>query len=150
MSLKQRLEDDLKSSLLAGNHQLTDTLRGLKAAILNEEVSKGARQDGLEDAAIEQLIAREVKKRQESASIYESAGRPELSKNELDEAKILQTYLPDQLSEEEISKVVDRAIEELNATEPRAMGQVIGAVKQELGNKADGATIAKLVKNALN
>ena len=93
---------------------------------------------------IEQIVAREVKKRNESASIYDGAERPELAANERAEAKVLVTYLPAQLSEDEINLVVTRVVGELGASGPSAMGQVIGAVKKELGNTADGATVARL------
>lgn len=150
MSLKKRIEDDLKAALLSGDRQLVEVLRGLKATVLNEEVAKGKRDEGLADEDIESLIAREVKKRIESANIYEKANREELAVAERSEAEILGMYLPDQLSEEEITTVVNRVIRETNANSPAAMGQVIGMVKKELGNKADGALIAKIAKNALN
>lgn len=149
MTLKSQIENDLKAALLGGDRFRTDVLRGLKAVILNEEVAKGAREDGLDDAAIEQLIAREVKKRLDSAQQYEAAGRPELVEAEKAEAKVLEGYLPEQLSEDDIKKVVDETIAALGVSGPQAMGQVIGAVKGKLGNTADGATIARLVKAAL-
>jgi hypothetical protein len=117
---------------------------------LNEEVAKGKRDDGLDDAVIEQLVVREVKKRNESATIYDGANRPELADNERREAQILSAYLPQQLSEDDIRVVVNRVIDELGITSPSGFGQVIGAVKKELGNTADGALIAQLVKSALN
>ena len=125
-------------------------LRGLKAVILNEEVAKGLRETGLDDASIEQLIAREVKKRVDSAQQYEAAGRPELAETEKNEITILEVYLPEQLSEEDIKKTVVDIITTLGVSGPQAMGQVIGAVKGKLGNAADGATVARLVKEALN
>lgn len=149
MALKSQIENDVKAALLGGDRFRTDVLRGLKAAILNEEVAKGAREDGLDDAAIEQLIAREVKKRLDSAQQYEAAGRPELVEAEKAEAAVLEEYLPEQLSEDDIKKVVDETITALGVSGPQAMGQVIGAVKGKLGNTADGATIARLVKEAL-
>ena len=150
MALKDQISNDLKAALLGGNRFTGEVLRGLKAVILNEEVAQSKRDEGLDDATIEQLIAREVKKRNESASIYDAAGRAELADNERAEAKIIATYLPKQLSEDEISAVVVRVISELGVSSPSAFGQVIGAVKKELGNTADGALIAKLVKNRLN
>lgn len=150
MALKEQINNDLKTALLGGNRFMGEVLRGLKATILNEEVAKNKRDEGLDDSIIEQLIAREVKKRNESAVIYDGANRPELAANERQEAQILSVYLPKQLSESEINTVVKRIINELGATNSSAMGQVIGVVKQELGNTADGATIAQLVKNALN
>ncbi|MEI7918020.1 MAG: GatB/YqeY domain-containing protein [Candidatus Saccharibacteria bacterium] len=150
MALKDQINNDLKAALLGGNRFAGEVLRSLKAVILNEEVASGKRDEGLDDATIEQLIAREVKKRNESAAIYESAGRPELTENELAEAKIMAIYLPAQLSESDINAVVTRVINELGVSNPSFFGQVIGAVKKELGNSADGALIAKLVKIALN
>lgn len=150
MVIKDKINYDLKSALLSGDRFKGEVLRGIKAVILNEEVAQGKRQKGLDDAAIEQLIAREVKKRNESASIYEKAERPELVENELAEAKIISEYLPEQLSEDEIKAIVVRVIKELGISGPSAMGQVIGVVKKELGNSADGATVAKIVKNELN
>jgi len=149
MTLKSTIDNDLKTALLGGDRFKGDVLRNLKAAILNEEVAAGKRDEGLDDESIEKLVAREVKKRAESASIYESAGRPELAMNEKAEAEILETYLPEQVSEENIKLVIDAKIAELGVSGPAAMGQVIGAVKKQFGNTADGALIAKLVKDAL-
>ena len=150
MSLKSTIDNDLKTALLGGDRFKGDVLRNLKAAILNEEVAAGKRDEGLDDETIEKIIAREVKKRAESAAIYESAGRPELVMNEKAEAEILEAYLPEQVSEENIKVVIAAKILEMGAEGPAAMGQVIGAVKKEFGNTADGAVIAKLVKEALN
>jgi len=149
VTLKDQINNDLKAALLGGNRFVTEVLRGLKAVILNEEVAQGKRDEGLADSTIEQLIAREVKKRNESAKIYDEASRPELAINERAEAEIIVGYLPQQLSEDEIKIVIDRTIDGLKATNMSSIGQVIGAVKKELGNTADGAIIAKLVKEAL-
>jgi len=150
VALKDKINDDLKAALLGGDRFASEVLRGLKAVILNEEVAQGKRDDGLDDATIEQLIAREVKKRNESATIYDGAARPELAENERAEAKIISGYLPEQLSTDDIKSVIARVIEELGVNNPSGFGQVIGAVKKELGNSADGALIAQLVKEALN
>ena len=150
MVLKDTINADLKTALLGGNRFEGEVLRGLKAVILNEEVAQNKRDEGLDDVTIETLIVREVKKRNESAKIYDEAGRPELAENERAEAKIISVYLPKQLSEPEIKSVVVRVIGELGVSGPVAMGQVIGAVKKELGSSADGATVAKIVKEELN
>ena len=150
MALKAQLDNDIKTALLGGDRFRADVLRNLKAVILNEEVAKGLRETGLDDASIEQLIAREVKKRVDSAQQYEAAGRPELAETEKNEITILEVYLPEQLSEEDIKKTVVDIITTLGVSGPQAMGQVIGAVKGKLGNAADGATVARLVKEALN
>jgi hypothetical protein len=149
MALKQRIQDDLKAALLGGNRFAGETLRGLKAAILNEEVAKGKRDEGLEDAEIEQIIAKEVKKRNESAVLYEQNGRTESASNERQEAEILSVYLPPQLSEKEVTSIIEAAITQLGANGMSDMGKVIGIVKEKAGNTADGAVIAKLVKEQL-
>ncbi len=149
MTLKAQLDNDLKAALLGGDRFRADVLRGLKAVILNEEVAKGKRDEGLDDATIEQLIAREVKKRLDSAQQYEAAGRPELVEAEKAESAVLEAYLPEQLSEADIQAAINEVIATLGVSGPQAMGQVIGAVKAKLGNAADGATVARLVKDAL-
>ncbi len=150
MALKSQIDNDVKAALLSGDRFRADVLRGLKAVVLNEEVAQGKRDEGLDDATIEQLIAREVKKRLDSVKQYTDAGRPELAEAEQAEATVLEAYLPEQLSEADIQKVIDEIIVQLGASGPQAMGQVIGAVKGKLGNTADGATIARLVKESLN
>jgi uncharacterized protein YqeY len=149
-ALNQRIQDDLKAALLGGDRFAAETLRGLKAAILNVEVAENKRDTGLDDVAIEQIVAREVKKRNESATIYEQNDRAEAAANERKEVEILSTYLPKQLSEEEIKVIVDKIVTDLGVSGPAGMGQVIGAVKQQVGNTADGATVARIVKTALN
>lgn len=150
MALKAQLDNDLKAALLGGDRFRAEVLRGLKAVILNEEVSQGKRDEGLDDTTIETLIAREVKKRADSATQYEAAGRPELVEAETAESKILEEYLPEQTSEDDIKKVIAETITAMGVSGPQAMGQVIGAVKGKLGNSADGGTIARLVKEALS
>lgn len=139
----------MKAALLGGDRFVGDTLRGLKAAILNEEVAQGKRDEGLSDNEIEQIVAREVKKRHESVKLYEANGRPELAEPEKKEIAVLEKYLPAQLSEAELIMVIDEQITALGADMSK-MGQVIGAVKAKVGTSADGATIASLVKQQLS
>lgn len=150
MALKDKINDDLKVALLGGDRFKVEVLRGLKAVILNEEVAQGKREEGLDDSVIEQLIAREAKKRNESAAIYDGAGRAELAENERAELVIINTYLPEQVSEDDIKAAIAKAITELGVNNPSGFGQIIGAVKKEFGNSADGALVARLVKEALN
>lgn len=149
MALKEQIQNDMKAALLSGSRFEGDTLRNLKAAILNEEVAKGKREEGLGDDEIEQVIVREVKKRRESIALYEQNGRSELADGEKKELKVLEKYLPQQLSEDEVRALVDEAIATLSADGPGMIGQVIGAVKVKAGNAADGAIIAKLAKEQL-
>jgi uncharacterized protein YqeY len=148
--LKQRIDQDLKQALLGGNKVLATTLRGLKSAILYVEVAKGLREQGLPDDEIITLLAKEAKKRQESADLYKQGGSEDRAANELEEKKVIEQYLPQQLSDEELRKIINEIAEQVSATGPQAMGQVIGGVKQKVGAQADGARIAALVKERLS
>ena len=150
MALKERINADLKATMLSGDKFKSEVLRGLKAAILNEEVAAGKRDEGLDDLSIEQVVAREVKKRQESAALYEQNGRSESAADETKEAEILSEYLPAQLSQDELQAVVEAVIKQMGANGIGDMGKVIGAVKSKVGNTASGAAVADLVKQALS
>lgn len=149
MALSEQIQIDTKAALLGGNRFVGDVLRGLKAAILNEEVARGKRDEGLSDEEIEKIIAREVKKRRESITLYEQNDRPELAEDEKKEVEVLEKYLPQQLTEDEVQALVKEVIASIGASGPQAMGQVIGAVKAKAGNSADGAMVAKIVKEQL-
>lgn len=149
MGLKAKLDNDIKAALLGGDRFVGAVLRDFKAVILNEEVAQKKRDEGLDDTEIEKLFAKEVKKRNESAALYDQAARTELAETERAEARILEAYLPEQVSEDDIQAAITAAIADLGVSGPAAMGQVIGAVKAKLGNTADGATIARLVKTSL-
>jgi len=150
LALAETIQNDLKAALLSGDRFKGDVLRGLKAAILNEEVALGKRDTGLPDDEIEKIVAKEVKKRQESIRLYEENGRPELAATEKEEIAVLETYLPKQLSEAEITDIVTATIDEMGATGMQSMGMVIKAVKDKVGNTADGATVATIVKSKLS
>ncbi|HRC27894.1 MAG TPA: GatB/YqeY domain-containing protein [Candidatus Saccharimonas sp.] len=149
MALKEQIADEMKAALLGGDRFVGETLRNLKAAILNEEVAQNKRESGLGDDEIERVIAREVKKRHESAKLYRDNNRPELAEPEEKEAQILQVYLPQQLNEDETRVRVTQKIAEMNVSGMVAMGQVIGSLKAELGNTVDGALLARIVKEEL-
>ena len=142
--LKERLTQNIKTAMLAGDKPRVEVLRGLKAAILNEEVAKGIRDTGLSDEQIEQVFAREVKKRLEAADLYAKASRQELADKEMYQKEIIEEFLPKQLNDDELAAIVDAAIAGLG--EGVHMGQVIGAVKAKVGQSADGARIAAAVK----
>lgn len=147
--LAQRIANDMKAALLGGDRFVGETLRGLRAVILNEEVNAGLRQQGLGDQAIEQLVAREIKKRQESAALYRQNGRSDLAEVEEREAVVLQAYVPDPVDEAAIIQAVDQAIAATGAGGPQQLGQVIGTVKARLGVAADGAMVARIAKQRL-
>lgn len=149
-ALKQRIEADMKAALLERQSFVVQALRGLKAAILNDEVAAGKREEGLEEAEVEKIIAREVKKRRESVALYEQNGRAELAEDEKREIEIFERYLPEQLDEEAIRTTVKDIVDGMGGASMQQMGQVIGAAKAKLGNAADGATVAKVVKDVLS
>lgn len=149
MALREQLNNDLKAALLGGDRFVVEVLRNLKAAILNEEVAQGRRDEGLPDAEVEGVIAREVKKRHESRIIYEENDRVDLAENEQKEIDVLQAYLPEPLDEVEIQKVIDEVITTIDNADMKAVGQVISTVKARCGTAADGATVARLVKSSL-
>ena len=147
--LKQQIEKDLKEALLGGQKDRATTLRGLKSVILYAEVATGSREQGLSDEQIIQLFAKEAKKRQESADFYIKGGSQERADAELAEKKIIESYLPEQLSDEDLVKVIDEVVRSFDAVSPQVMGQVIGKVKQATEGRADGGRIAQLVKERL-
>lgn len=151
MSLKETISNDLKAAFLGGNRFISDTLKGLKAAILNQEIALGKREEGLTDAEVEAVVQKEVKKRRESAEIYTQAGRDELAQKELDEMAILEKYLPQQLSEAEIEALLRQIIDEGKLTlDAKNQGMLIGQVKKRVGSAADGAIVARVVARLLN
>jgi len=151
VSLKETISNDLKAAFLGGNRFISDTLKGLKAAILNQEISLGKREEGLTDAEVEAVVQKEVKKRRESAEIYTQAGRDELAQKELDEMAILEKYLPQQLSEAEIEALLRQIIDEGKLTlDAKNQGMFIGQVKKRVGSAADGAVVARVVARLLN
>lgn len=147
--LKQQLEQDLKTALLAGDKDRVTILRGLKSVILYAEVAKGSREQGLSDEDILTLFAKEAKKRQESADLYTKGGRQEKADAELAEKAVIEAYLPKQLTDEELIKIVDDVVGSFDSPTPQLMGQIIGKIKQATEGRADGARIAQLVKERL-
>ena len=147
--LKQQLEQDLKAALLSGDKERATVIRSLKSVILYAEVAKGVRDEGLGDAEIIELFAKEAEKRQESADLYIKGGSEDRAALELTEKKIIEDYLPQQLSEEELNAIIDQVITDIDAAGSQAMGMTIGKVKQLTSGRADGARIATLVKKRL-
>ena len=149
MSIKDQLTSDLKAAMLSGNKELTTTLRGLKAAILSAEITKGIRDTGLPDAEIIELFGKEAKKRQESADMYVQGGSQEKADAELLEKRVIEQYLPQQISDDELNKIVDSVVAEMGDISQAQMGQAIGKVRGLVGATADGGRIAAAVKARL-
>ena len=149
MNLKQQIDSDLKQALLAGDKGKVTTLRGLKAAILDAEVSSGSREDGISNSEIEKIFQREAKKRRESIGLYRSNSRSDLADAEQAELDLIDAYLPKQLDEEELVAIVNDTISSMGGVSVKDMGRVIGAVKAKVGTSADGAFIAQVVKQKI-
>ena len=144
MELKTKITADLKTAMLARDAFTTNVLRGLKSAILDEEVKTGKRDEGLNDVEVEKILAREVKKRKEAASMLDEAR----AKNELKEAEVLQKYLPEMVSEEDLAKLVDEKVAEIGK-DMKNMGRIIGEIKGKLGARVDGTALSQIVKAKL-
>lgn len=148
MSLKQRLHDDLTAAMKGRDTVRTATLRMALAAISTEEVAgKQARE--LSDDDVLTVLAREAKKRRESAEAFDGAGRGELADNERAEQAVLEEYLPAQLPDDELSRLVAAAIEETGAQGQQAMGQVMKAVQPKVAGRAEGSRVAAEVRRQL-
>jgi hypothetical protein len=145
--IKQRLEADLKQAMLSRDVLKVQTLRGLKSAILYAEVENGKREAGLEDSEVVAVFRKEVKKRLEAAELYNRAGSNDKEQAELEEKAIIESYLPEAMSLQELSSLVESALDELGlaVVTKREMGLLIKRVKEKAGDRADGALIAKAV-----
>jgi uncharacterized protein YqeY len=145
MGLIEKINADLKVSMLARDEFTTTTLRGLKSAILYEEVAKGKRDEGLSDIEVEEVVAKEAKKRDDALKIYVAAGDDERADKEDREWKILQNYLPKQFSYEEEKDLIAAVISENNFT-AKDFGRIIGEVKKRAGNATTGERISNILK----
>ncbi|MBI2334762.1 GatB/YqeY domain-containing protein [Candidatus Daviesbacteria bacterium] len=141
-----KIRKDLKEALLARDEIKVSTLRLLLSEIKNAEISKG---EELKLEEIISIIQREVKKRKEAAEGFRSGNREDSAKKEEAESKVLEDYLPAQLSNEELTKIVEEAINEVGANSMQDMGKVMGAVMGKVQGKADGNTVSQIVKEKL-
>lgn len=144
--LKDQINSDLKSAMLSGDKQRVEALKMLKTAITYKEVELGNRESGLNDEQVIEVLSKEAKKRLDAATMYENAGRSEQAAAEKYENDVIASYLPAQVSDEEIQAAIDEVVVAMEEVTKAQMGQVIGAVKSKLGQTADGARISALVK----
>ncbi len=147
--MQDRINADLKQAMLAGDKQKTELLRNLNSAFLYESVALGIKDKGITDEDVQRVLMRESKKRAEAIDIYQKAGETDRVAAESQEKAIIDSYLPDQLSETDLKAIVDKHVAALSAAGAGDMGKVIGAVRAEVGATANGALIAKLVREAL-
>lgn len=151
-----KIQEDLKQAQLARDEVKVSTLRLLLSEIHNAKIQKGGSPagpaggaGGLSDQDVISVIQREVKKRKEAAAGFRSGGREDSSKKEEAEQKILEAYLPAQISNEELTKLVEDTINEVGATSLQDMGKVMGVVMGKVAGKADGGVVSALVREKL-
>ena len=150
MSLKDQISDDIKTAMKARDKIRLATVRSIKKVILERE--SVVRADGQEILTEEQemeILVQQAKQRRDSIAQYQQAGRDDLAEQEAAELAIIETYLPDQMSDDEIGAVIDAIIAKVGASSPRDMGKVMGPAMKELKGKADGKKVQELVKAKL-
>ena len=145
--LKEQLLNDLKAAMREKDEVKKNTVQMVRAAILQVEKDKGIE---LDDGQIIDIIAKEAKKRKDAAVEFEKSGREDLIAQNNKELEVLTTYLPKQLSKEEIANVVKNIIAKVGATSIKEMGAIMKSAKEEIGAAADGKTINEIVKELLN
>jgi len=148
--MKNQLKEELKQSMLAKDELRTSVLRMLLSAINYLEIQKGGAGYGATDEDVLLAIQKEVKQRKDSIEQYKNAGRQELAEKEEKEMQILNKYLPEQMSEEEITKIVKETILETGATSIADIGKIMGALMPKVKGKADGNLVNKIVRRELS
>jgi uncharacterized protein len=146
MSLKQRLTDDMKTAMKAGEKERLGTIRLMNAAIKQKEVDERIEVD---DSLVLAILEKMMKQRKDSVSQFEAANREDLAVIERAEMAIIEQYLPAKLGEAEILAVIDAAIADTGASGPADMGKVMGAIKPKLAGQADMGEVSKLIKQRL-
>jgi len=148
MSLEQKIMAELKTAMLAKDEKGLRSLRAVKAAILLAKTSEGAGGELKEEDEIK-LLQKLVKQRKDSLEIYQQQNRSDLAQKEQEEIEVIEKFLPQQLSTEELKIVISKIIADVGATSPADMGKVMGAATKQLAGKADGKTISSVVKELL-
>ena len=149
MGIKEQLRSDLTDSMRTKDAVRSLTIRALLTAITNEEVA-GKEARTLSDSEIITVLAREAKKRRESAEAFEAAGSKDRAEAELAEGVIIATYLPEQLSNDEIKELIAKAIADTGAAGMAGMGKVMKEIAPKISGRADGGVVSALVKEALS
>lgn len=148
MELFDKISEDIKKAMLARDTARLEALRGVKKEFLEAKTAKGS--DGtLTDEKAVQILAKMIKQRKESADIYTGQNRPELAQVELDQAAVIEEYMPRQLSDDELAEALRAIIARVGATSPKEMGKVMGVASKELAGKAEGRAISAKVKELL-
>ena len=148
MSLQNTISDDIKKAMIAKEKDKLAALRAVKADLIVEMAKDGS--DSVSDDVAEKIITKLVKKRKESASIFSEQGRDDLAKDEIIQLEYLEVYLPEQMGEEEVRKIVQEVISQVEASSLSDIGKCMGPLMGRLNGKADGKLISQLVKEELS
>ncbi|MFY7789172.1 MAG: GatB/YqeY domain-containing protein [Thermoflexibacteraceae bacterium] len=148
MTLKQRIDEEIKSAMKAQNKDDLRALRAIKSLILLAETEEGSNGEVSAEKEL-QMLMKAAKQRKDSAEIYAQQGREDLRKIELDELAVIERFLPKMMSEEEVTEVIKGIITKVGATSAKEMGKVMGVATKELAGKADNKTISAVVKALL-
>ncbi len=148
MSLQAEVMTAMKEAMKAKDQNALTSLRAIKSAILLAQTESGAKEEITEDQELK-LLQKLVKQRKDSAAIYKEQGREDLAEPELAQAEVIAQFLPEQMGEKEISKVIEDIIAQIGAKGMQDMGKVMGLASQKLAGKADGKTISGIVKAKL-
>ena len=149
MRLINEISESIKTAMKEKNIKSLESLRAIKSALLLAQTQKGASLDIAKEDEIK-ILQKLVKQRKESADIYNSQNRKDLAEIEINQAKIIEEFLPEQISCEEIEKIISDIIKEINAQGMKDMGKVMGMASSKLSGKADGKTISNIVRAKLN
>ena len=149
MSLQAKVMTAMKEAMKAKDTNALTSLRAIKSAILLAQTESGAKEELAEDQEL-RLLQKLVKQRKDSAAIFSEQGREDLAQPELDQAKVIEQFLPEQMSEAEIETVITEIITKTGATGMKDMGKVMGMASAKLAGKADGKTISTIVKSKLS
>ena len=148
MTIQEKINQEIKRCMIEKDKVSLETLRSVKSAFLIEMTKDGS--SSISDSNAESIIFRLVKQRRESADIFASQGRSDLAKEELDQLKVLESYLPEQMSEEEILDVIRDAVAELNLSSISQIGQLMSHVMPRLKGKADGKLISSIARTYMS
>ena len=148
--LKQKIQDDLKAAMVARDEAKLSAIRMLKSALQYYEIQKGGAGYEATDEDVVDVIGKEIKKRKESIDLYEKGGRQELADKEKAEVEVLQAYLPEQMSEDEVRTLVEEAIKQTGANSMQDMGKVMAALMPKTKGKADSGMVSNLVRQKLS
>ena len=149
MTLKQQIQEDVKAAMRSGDSDTTGVLRMLLSSILNKE-KEGAAGTELSDQVVQGIVITEVKKRKEAKEAFEKGGRAELAAKEGAEAQILQRYLPEQLSDEELRTIIQKAISQAGLSNLQNIGTLMGVLMPQVKGRADGSRVSQIVKELLS